>query len=104
MRGVRSHFRVQVIPHVFERNGPAASTGPRIPTWVQVNQVKDECLGHGKRHFENLKAAWSQRSVQVWNPFAATGSAEAKLQRIDRTGECMQPLIWFLALLTLSCI
>lgn len=86
MRGARHHFRRVVMPHVFERGTAAASSGARVPTWQQVNVAKETMLEHGKGHFEHLKAAWSRRSVQVWNPFAAVGSEEAKRARVDRTG------------------
>ena len=87
MRGARVHYRKAVMPHVFERGAqPAASTGPRVPTWVQVNQAKDMLLGGDMASFEALKTAWRGRSVQVWNPFAAVGSTQVQLARTDRTG------------------
>lgn len=64
-----------------------ASSGPRVPTWAQVNQAKDECLNYGKGHFDALKAAWSLRSVQVWNPFAAPVSPEVLVARTVRSGK-----------------
>ena len=87
MRGARVHYRKVVMPHVFERGQqPAASNGPRVPTWAQVNQAKDMLLGGSKGSFEALKTAWSAKSVQVWNPFAIAGSPRVQLARTDRTG------------------
>ena len=42
-RALRSHYRMTLMPHVFER-GTATSPktqGPEIPTWEQVNKAKD---------------------------------------------------------------
>lgn len=91
-RGVRSHYRKVVMPHVFQRGSQAAATaGPRVPTWTQVNMAKDMLLEGSKTAFEELKTAWSQKSQQVWDPFAELGSDEAMLARTDRTGmsDCM---------------
>lgn len=86
MSGARYHFRHVVMPHVFERNTAAASSGPRVPTWQQVNIAKEMMLDHGKDSFKSLKAAWSRQSVQVWNAFAPVGSQGAKMARVDRYG------------------
>ncbi len=88
MRGVRSHFRTRVMPHVFLRGEGVmpASSGPRVPTWAQVNEAKGILLDKGAANFNKVRTAWSRRSFQVWNPFAAVGSEEVQLPREDRTG------------------
>ena len=86
MRGVRNHFRKMVMPHVFEKNGPAVTSGLRVPIWAQVNQIKDICLNGTLKDFENLKIAWKIRSVQIWNFFANVGNGKTLLGRADRTG------------------
>ena len=96
MRGARVHYRKVVMPHVFERGQqPAASSGPRVPTWAQVNQAKEIILGGSKGSFEALKTTWSGTSVQVWNPFAAVGSPQVQLARTDRTGTYTPPALHF---------
>ncbi|KAL8688233.1 MAG: hypothetical protein Q9218_005806 [Villophora microphyllina] len=85
MRGVRSHYRKVVMPHVFERQGRVASSGPRVPTWRHVNRAREELTEHGAAHFQALRIAWSATSVQVWNPFAELGSSAVQLPRKDRT-------------------
>lgn len=53
LRGVRYHLRTVVMRHVFERGIPAtaASSGPRIPTWTQVNVARDILISHGVDNF-----------------------------------------------------
>lgn len=93
MTGVRYHFRKEVVKHVFEAPNRMQTKGPRVPTWSHCNQAKQMLLGGNKRDFERLKTAWKYRSVQVWNPFAAVGSAEAKMSRVGRTG-MQSPCLW----------
>ena len=54
IRGVRGHWRRQVMTHMFERvgDGVSASSGPRVPTWSQVNQAEIMLCNHGAAGFE----------------------------------------------------
>ena len=74
--------------HVFEQVGDevSASSGPRVPTWSQVNQAKDMLCNHGAAGFEQLKTAWRHQSIQVWNPVVKvqTDQPPASMEKIDK--------------------
>lgn len=48
--------------------------GPEIPTYAQVRMALDELHGFDQAGLRQYQTAWKNRSVQVWNPFAAPGS------------------------------
>ena len=98
LRGVRSHIRKQVMPHVQPLTATASSgrtSGPRVPTAVHVNAIRDRLVGMKEAEFRALKAAWSGRSVQTWDPFAPVGDARAAIpvqtQRPCKWSACRPP-------------
>ena len=72
-----------VIPHVFEAGDRVATSGPSVPTWVQVNVARDMLVDNIEFHW----AAWRGRSTQVWNPFAPRGDPLAFTARTEKTGK-----------------
>ena len=88
--GIRLHTRKVVMKHVFERGKkPAATSGPNVPTWSQVNQAKD-MLTESQGRLDALRIKWAPVSMQTWNPFAAPGSNKAKQPLVDRRGEFLK--------------
>lgn len=66
--------------HVFERGlEPPATRGPSIPTWTQLNAVRDNLDTSNKilAYYDRLR--WKHCSPPKWNPFAPHGSKEAHL-------------------------
>ena len=76
-RGRRAHKKT-VLLHVFERGATAAkTTGPRVPTWAQVNAALDEIEKVG---WAATCSRWGRRGLlHTWNPHANPGSQEARL-------------------------
>ena len=54
-------------------------TTTHVPTAVHVNAIRDRLVGMKEAEFRALKAAWSGRSVQTWDPFAPVGDARAAI-------------------------
>lgn len=78
LRAVRLHFHKVVMPHVFERGEAGAkTTAHNVPIWSQVNRARDELSSDQRLHASRIP--WRFNSVQVWNPYAVPGSAEAKI-------------------------
>lgn len=65
---------------------PAKTVGPRVPTWIQVNEAKELLLAD-KQSFEKMKRRWAHVSTQTWNPFAVPGSPAALLPLQSRVSK-----------------
>ncbi len=94
IRGIRHHYRMVMIPHIFERGdaNPPPTFGPRVPTWAKVNSAKEMLSTVQPLAFEHRQ--WGLVSTQTWNTFTAPGSPESLLPR-DQATDCKLTLTAF---------
>ena len=80
---LRSHFRIKVMRHLFQREHPVGLThGPKVPTWAIANQAKEILYALDSDGLQSMQRLWAGRSVSTWNPFADAGTPAA-LRALD---------------------